>query len=907
VSYEGVRHGVRRFFRIDVQTVARASADSDDELATFLEARIEDFVGRGMAPTDARVEAIRRLGGGGLDDARDKLRQSAIVREHKVRLRERLADLRADLVIAVRTLWHDRGYSLVVAITLSLGIGSSSATFAAFHHVLLEPLPVRDQGKLAVLTVENAALMDKHVGITYRLIAELQSRSHAIAAIAGVPAALAAAPYAARDGDRVVQLALTTTTGNFFQVLGTVPQRGRFFEAADDQLTGGPVAVLSYSAWRRVFGSRPDIIGHEVTFNVGGFTIIGVAPEEFDYPRGTDIWVSEAAFMRLAGYPVKLDDGYWDALVRLEAPRGIEEAKREMTASVEQSTAPLLGPRGTRSVLAQSFSEVVVGNQRDALILFAAAVSLVLVVACTNVAGLLLARGLARAREVAVRKALGATTRRIVRQLMIENLVLSAIGGALGIACARLLLAALIGLAPPELARMDRVRLDPTVAVFAIVLTLLTTLAFGLAPALSAARSTLAAPLQSENRSQSASSSTVRARQWLVICQVALALVMLTSAGLLVRNLARLQRLALGFDPSHLLFVFVEQLDVANGADANAGEARHAAVIEGLVDRLKSTPRIENAAAVDAIPFSVVAGTGGLQVHFVLQGQPFSAGMSSTMAGFNVASKDYFATLRIPIVQGRAFTLDDRTGSQQVAIVSEGFANRAWHGRNPIGQQLRFLNEGAVGLWRTVVGIAADTKYHDFYSERPEVYIPLYQSAPGTFIAVRSKGDPQEVVPLARNALRVLDQGYGIAKAISAEQLLQRRLARPRFLAATISVLAATVAVLAAVGLFGVLSFSIGQRRREFGIRLAHGATAAHLRSLVFHSVVRLTVIGAALGFALGIPAAEILRHEIVGISSFDSLSLTAALLVLCTIVILAAALPVARAANVDPVSAIRE
>jgi putative ABC transport system permease protein len=242
-----------------------------------------------------------------------------------------------------------------------------------------------------------------------------------------------------------------------------------------------------------------------------------------------------------------------------------------------------------------------------------------------------------------------------------------------------------------------------------------------------------------------------------------------------------------------------------------------------------------------------------------------------------------------------------------VAVVSEAFANRAWRGRNPIGQQLRFLNDGAVGLWRTVVGVAADTKYHDFLSERPEVYIPLYQSEPGTFIAVRSTGNPMDVVPLARDALRVLDQGYGIAKAVSAEQLLESRLARPKFLAATVVVLAETVAILAAIGLFGVLSFTISQRRREFGIRLAHGATAAHLRSLVFQSVIRLTMIGAALGFAIGVPAADILRHEIVGISTFDSLSLTAALVVLLATVALAAALPVARATNVDPVSAIRE
>lgn len=900
------RGGIRRFFRLDVRSAARVSADADDELASFLDARIEDLITQGMTPEAARDEALLRLGGGSLEGARAALSRSAEVREHRLGVREWLDDLRADLLVASRTLSRERGYALIVAVTLALGIGGASATFAAIKHVLLESLPVKDQAGLAVLTVRNSASLDPHVGISYQLISDLQSHSHAIAAIAGVPAALAAAPYAARDDDRVVQLALTGTTGNFFEVLGAAAQQGRLLESGDETGTRGAVAVLSYSAWRRTFGGRADIVGHHVTFNVGTFTIVGVAPSEFDYPRGTDIWVSDAEFLRLAGYSVKPEDGYWDALVRLKSHDALEEASRELMSRVKDSTAPLLGPAGTRHVIAQSFTDVVVGNQRDALLLFAAAVILLLVVACTNIAGLLLARGLARAREIAVRKALGATTMRIVRQLMVENLVLSSVGFVLGIVCAQLLLWALIAMAPPELTRMDEIRVDIGVVCFALTLSLVTVLGFGLAPALSTARAKLDSPLRSGGRSQSASVRAVRARQWLVTGQVALSVVMLTSAGLLLRNLSRLQHLQLGFDPSHLLFVFVEQLD-PNGADMNASAARHTAVIEGLVERLQGTPGVVNAASVDAIPFSVIAGTGGLEVHYGLEGQPYSAGMASPTAGFNIASKDYFATLRIPLIRGRIFSPIDRTGNPQVAIVSSAFANRVWPGRNPIGQQLRFLNDGAVGLWRTVVGVVGDTKYHDFLAERPEVYIPLYQSGPGTFIAVRTTGDPSSVEPLARDALRGLDQGYGIAKSVSADQLLSARLARPRFLAVAVVVLAATVAVLAAMGLFGVLSFTNNQRRHEFGIRLALGASAANLRSLILWNAVRLSIVGVAIGLAIGIPAATILRHDIVGVSIYDPLSLASVLLVVIVTIGVASALPVARAATVNPVSALRE
>lgn len=904
---DGVRRGVRRLFRLDVRGTARASAESDDELASYMDARVEDFVGRGMTPEDARAEAIRRLGGAGLEDVRSTLKLSAAKRENRMRSREWADNLRADLRVGLRALWRERAYSLAVALTLSLGIGSAAATFAALNQVLLQPLPVRDQDGVAVLTVQNTASMDPHVGITYGLLSELQAQGHAIEAAAGVPAALAAAPFAARDGDRILQLTLTATTGNFFQVLGAVPEQGRLLQSADDAGANGGVAVVSYSAWRTMFGGRADIVGHQVLLSVGTLTIVGVAPREFDYPRGTDIWVSDAEYLRLAGYRVGPEDGYWDALVRLKSHNGLIEAGQELTTHIRESSAPLLGPLGTRRVVARSFTDVIVGNQRDVLILFAAAVALVLIVACTNVAGLLLARGFSRAREIAVRKALGATTRRIIGQLMVENLVLAVVGGTLGILSARFLLTALVALSPPDLARMNELHLNLAVVGFAVVLTLLTAIAFGLAPAFSAANARLETPLRSESRSQSASLHTVRARQWLVICQVALSVVVLTSAGLLLRNLARLQSLQLGFDTQHLLFVYVDQLDVAKGADVRAGEVRHTAVIEGLVDRLKELPGVVNATPADAIPFSVVPGTAGLTVHYGLEGQSLSTGMASPTAGFTIASKDYFATLGIPLVHGRSFTTSDRTGAEQVAIVSQGFADHAWPDRNPMGQRLRFLNNGTIGLWRTVVGIVADTRYHDFLAVQPEVYIPLYQSEPGAFIAVRTTGEPLDAVPLARDALRGLDQGYGIAKAVSAEQLLATRLARARFLAAIVVVLAATVTILAAIGLFGVLSFSISQRRHEFGIRLALGATAGHLRSLVFLSVVRLTVIGFVLGLAIGLPAARILRHEIVGVSTFDPISLIAVLIVLLTTIALASALPVARAAKVNPMSAIRE
>lgn len=907
MSREDARAGVRRLFRLQSRNTARIDDDADDELASFVDARVADLRAHGMTANDARSEALRRLGKGTIEEVRVVLRQSANQRERRAFLREGVDDIRTDVRVTARVFWRERGYVLVIALTLALGIASASATFAAVNQILLRPLPVRDQERLAVLTVQNAALVDHHVGITYGLLADFRSRSHEALSVAGVPAALAAAPYAVRDDNRIVQLTVTATTGNFFQVLGAIPQQGRLLDSTDDAGANGPAAVLSYSAWQKTFGGRADIIGHQISLNIGSLSIVGIAPRGFEYPRGTDVWLSDPEYLRLAGAAAGPEDGYWDVLVRLKSGGTIIDASRELLDVVKVSSARLLGQHGTRRIAAQSFTDAVVGSERDALLLFTAAVALVLVVVCTNVAGLMLARGLARTREIAVRKALGATAKRIVRQLMLENIVLAALGGVLGVIGARLLLAAMAGLAPPDLARLDEVHLDLTVVGFTALLALLTAVAFGLAPALSTARAGLGLQLRAEGRAQTGGVRTVRIRQWLVVSQVALGVVMLTSAGLLVRNLARLQRLDLGFDTSHLLFVFVEQVDASNGGDFQAGTARHTAVMQGLVDRLRTMPGIVNATTADALPFSVVVGTGGLDVHFGLEGQSYSRGMTSPKAGFTTTSAEYFATLRIPLLRGRTFSSSDNLSAPRVAIVSEAFARQAWHGQDPMGRQVRFLNDGAVGLWRSVVGVVADTRYHDFLSVRPEVYIPVYQTEPGTFIAVRTTGEPFAEVPIVRDVLRGLDQGYGIAKTVSAHELLDSRLARPRFLAAVVFMLGTTGAILAAIGLFGVLSFSLKQRRQEFGLRLALGASNGHLRSLVVRDVARITSIGLAIGLAIGFVATRILEHEVIDMNTFDPVLLAGVLGTLLVTIAMASALPLARAARVDPVEAMRE
>ena len=874
------------------------SAATAEEIAFHVDMLTRDNLAAGMTPRDARSAAIRRFGNRARtgEDSRDAwgVRALEIVVQ--------------DVRYAARTLSHDPRFTLTLILTLAVGIGATVATFAAVNGVLLRSLPVRDQSRLLVLATGHRSGPHASVGVALNFgdLRDFAAQSRALGAVAGVPPVVGTVPpFTAYDGDRSVSLAIMEVTGNFFQVLGMRAARGRMLTADDDARGAAPVLVLSDIAWHREFGGRPDIVGRAIHLGTKAFTVVGVAPPAFSYPGHSDAWMSFATMMRSYGHDPGPGDGWFDVIARLRPGATAVQARHEFTAFLQRLKLPNGGDSASRRGIVTSYSEAITGDIRPPLVILSVAVALLLVITCTNVAGLVLGKGLARTGEMAVRSALGASRGRIIAHLMIENVLLGVAGGTAGTLVAWLALRITIALAPSGLERFDQIRFDGSALAFALLLTVGVILAFGLVPARAAASAQLDARLRRSSRAVGSRSVALRARGALVVVQLALALVVLAGGGLLVRSLARVQHVSFGFRADHLLFLIITE--ARGGGEGSAAEARHTMVMNELAERLPSVPGIMSATVTWIVPFSVLEGANGYTEHFDREGQTIDEGMQSPIAGEDIASDSYFTTLGIPIVRGRYFGAVDDPPSPEVAVVSQSFASVAWPGQDPLGKRFRAVNpEGGMGAWRTVVGIAGDTRYRDVTAVQPMIYIPVRQSGPGAIMAVRTKVPPLSVLPGIRNTLAGLDQGYSVDHAYAINDLLDVALARPRFLAAVLSALSACAVLLAAVGLFGVLAAVVRQRAHEIGVRMALGATPAAVRALVFRQAVVLASAGLMIGLTVALLSTRVLRAQLFDVSPTDPVTLVATAVGLLVIAGLAAYLPARRATRIDPISVLR-
>ena len=875
------------------------SAASAEEVAFHVDMLTRDNLAAGMTPGDARNAAIRRFGNRARagEDSRDAwgVRALEIVVQ--------------DVRFAARTLSTDPRFTLTLILTLAVGIGATVATFAVVNGVLLRSLPVRDQNRLLVLATGQRSGPRASVGaaLNFGDLRDFAAQSRALGAVAGVPPVVGTVPpFTAYDGDRTISIATMEVTGNFFQVLGVRAARGRMLNADDDLRGAAPALVLSDAAWHREFGGRPDIVGREILFGSKTFTIVGVAPPAFSYPGHSDAWMSLATMMRLYGHDPGPGDGWFDVVARLRPGATATQARNEFTAFLQHLKLPAGGDSASRRGVVTSYSEVITGDIRPPLVILSVAVALLLVITCTNVAGLVLGKGLARTGEMAVRSALGASRGRIVAHLMIENALVGVAGGAAGTLVAWVALRITVALAPDGLQRFDQIRFDGSALAFALLLTIGVILAFGLFPSRTATAARLDGQLRRSSRTIGSRSVALHARGALVVVQLALALVVLAGGGLLVRSLARMQHVSFGFRADHLLFLIITE-SRGTGGEGSAAQARHSMVMNELAERLPSVPGITSATVTWMVPFSVLEGTNGYTEHFDLEGQTIDEGMLSPIAGEDVASDSYFTTLGIPIIRGRTFGAVDNPPAPEVAVVNQSFANVAWPGQDPLGKRFRAVNpEGGVGAWRTVVGIAGDTRYRDVTAVQPMIYIPVRQSGPGAIMAVRTSVPPLDVLPGIRNTLAGLDQGYSVDQAYAISELLDMALARPRFLAAVLSALAACAVLLAAVGLFGVLAAVVRQRAHEIGVRMALGATPAAVRALVLQQAVLLACAGLAIGLTVALLSTRVLRSQLFDVSPTDPLTLVLTAVGLLVIAGLAAYLPARRATRIDPIGVLR-
>ncbi|MFL5496808.1 MAG: ABC transporter permease [Gemmatimonadales bacterium] len=794
--------------------------------------------------------------------------------------------------VAARSLHRWGGVAFVALAILALGIGLSIAVFTVADALLLRPLPVRDQARLVVLW---GTASDRPFNYPLGLS---DGREFARGARTLERAALflynGAGPLPIGDGDQVSRLRRALVSGEFFDVLGVHPALGRALGREDDVRGAQPVVVLSYTAWRERFNADPRVMGRRVaTYGDGTvYTIVGVMPQGLDFPKGTDFWapvvpsMSADALSLMAFYVVG----------RLVPGATPANAADELTTFFKRAEAPSW--QREWHGIATLWPRLVIGDVRPALFAFAAAAGLLLLITCINVANLLLVRGVARVREVAVRSALGATRTRIVLQLFTENILLAVAGGALGVAVAAGVVRLFIAFAPPDLPRLGEVHLNAMALAGALAITAVAIVLFGLAPAFLTSRLELQAALRSDTR-QSATRRSRIGTEALVAAQLALALLVLAAAGIITRSLINLQRAELSLEPSHLLIG-----ELALRSDLLANPEKQRAMLEQLMPQLEAIPGVRAVSPVVAVPFSEAAGWDGKPAA---EGQSPVEAAANPMLNMEVVAPGYFTTLGIPVLRGRTFTDQDREDAPPVVVVSQSAAQHYWPGDDPIGKRL--MMGANLDRTFTVVGVVPDTRYRDLREARPSIYFPLSQSffpfAPTT-LAIRTDSGSGAPISTIRRVISETAPGVALVSAAPFGTFLEGPLAQPRMNALLLVLFAGAAVVLASVGLFGVMATMVRQRTRELGIRLALGAAPRDLQRMVMRRGLIIATVGLVLGLLGTLLANRLLVALLYDVSPTDGVTLLVAAGFLFGVAGLASAIPARLSTRVDPMLALR-
>jgi len=664
-----------------------------------------------------------------------------------------------------------------------------------------------------------------------------------------------------RDEGNPLTVAGTWVTGDLFPTLGVTPVHGRTLLPADDVPGAAPVMVIGYGFWQRYFGGDPAAVGRALDWNGKLFTVVGVLPRGFEFPKRAEFWIPvfaahpEEARKSSSGYVI------WDVVGRLRPGTSMQQAREDFEAFLRagdpQRKATL---RGMEPVVTP-LPELIIGDARTMLWTAAAAVGLLLLIACINVANLLLIRGSARTQELAIRSALGAGRRRLIRQLLTESGVLALLGGVLGTLLAVAAVRALVALAPPELPRREMIEVDAGVLLFALGITAAAALLSGLLPAVLSAAGDLGVWLRGGRGTASGSRGAQALRHGLVIGQVALSILVVAGAGLLARSLMALQSVDLGFNEERLLVV-----ETMLPPGLVPERSQQVALQEEMLARVGAIPGVISATSMPKPPFSA---QGGWIAMYTGEGQTPEAQATNPSVNFEVVGPGYTRTLEMPLLRGRTFGEQDREDAPRVAIVSDAVARHTWPGADAIGKRIKLGPPDGRADWHTVVGVVGETRYRELTDPMPSLYLPTRQF-PGPVpmtLAVRTRADPAGVVPQIRHALQQVHPDLRLVGGGPMRQLLAAPLARPRFSTLLLGTFAAITLLLAAVGIYGALAATVRQRTREIGIRLALGATVQEVRALVLRKGMRLALWGCAIGIIGALVGTRVLRGVLFGIS----------------------------------------
>ena len=883
-------HSARRFFQLPWRSARRIQADVDEELAFELDMRTEELVQQGLSEAEARRQAVAEFGD--LDETRRVCVELDRGGERSTRRAEWLAEIRQDVRLAWRGMRRTPGFAIVVLLTLALGIGANTAVFSVVRKVLLNQLPYHEPDRLVRLYGGTTDNPNARTMLTAFEIAEAQ-KSPAFSEV-GAFGNFRGTTYV---GDQRADVWMSVDVDpEFFHVLGVRPLLGRAIDARDIGPDAVPVVVLSYPLWQRTFGGDSSIVGRGIQLSRRTYTVIGVMPPTFVSPdRNPEVWTLldlwsvlrdpvRARQMRVFRAIGRMGDGVTTAQLRSTLDVMASRARDQYP---ELHNISALNPVPLR--------ETIVGGIRPILLVVMGAAALVLLLACVNIAGLFLSRATARRRELAVRAALGAGRARLVRQLLTESAMLALTGGAIGVGLAFWTKSVLIDVAARHLPPVGEIRIDTGVLVFAVVISLLSALAFGLAPALTGTRFDLQGSLMESSRGASGGRVSSRLGRALVVAQMALAVVLLIGAGLLGRTLAALEHTGVGYDTGPNELTFGVNLFTPAYADA----ARRSTFVDNFTAALRTLPGVRAVGTVYIAPWYGPNGT-----RFMIAGRPEPAPGSEDEAHFDAVSEDYFAALGIPIRRGRAFTPQDRNGAPLVALVSESVAREYWPGENPIGQRVRL--DSRTGPWREVVGIVGDVRESPAEDIMPTIYVPIKQNSDGGgMFVIRTTGDAMALVPAIRRTLHEMDPAIPL-EVHTLSDILKDKLGARRLPTYYTSAFAALALVLAALGVYSVMAYSVTARQREFGIRTALGARRTSVLALVVRQGMTMAVIGTVIGLLIAAAASRVLTGLLVGVTAHDPMTFIAMPLVLLGVSVAACLIPARRATKVEPVEALR-
>jgi putative ABC transport system permease protein len=794
------------------------------------------------------------------------------------------------------TLWHDLrygarmlmkkpGFTVIAVLTLSLGIGANTAIFSVVNAVLLRPLPYQEPNRLVMVWENDTQEGNDRNPVAPANFVDWQKHNEVCAQLAYYNQPGGVTLSGDGEPERVIGMGVAP---NLFSLLGIQPILGRGFLLEGGKPGAAFEVVLSFGLWQRRFGGDPGVIGKPLTFEGLTTTIVGVMPAHFRLPEEGELW-----WPNLDGTIATLRGRYFLRVIgRLKPGLTMAEARANFTTIARQLEQQYPETNKGRSVNVLSLEEQFVGETRRALLVLFGAVGFVLLIACANVANLLLVRATARQKEIAVRAALGAGRLRLVRQLLTESLPLALAGGSFGLLLALWGVDLLMALGPTKLPRVENVGIDARVLGFTLFMTFLTGVIFGLVPAWQTSKTNVQEALKEGGRGSADSVGRHRMRSLLVVAEIALTLVLLVGAGLMIKSFLRLHAVELGFDPGNVLTM---QFSLPGVKYGESEQIR--AFYRELTERIAQLPGVRSVGAISRLPLAGDRSTTSLTI----EGQPVRSGEQPEVH-FRVITPNYFRTMGIPLRAGRELT-DSDTETSSAIMINESMARKFWPGVDAVGKRVKTRAD-----WITVVGVVADARNFGLDAEaRPEVYVSYLQNAQERMrLVIRTATDPLTTVPAVREVVRALDKDLAFSQVLTMTQLLDRSVSQRRLNMLLLGLFAAMALLLAAIGIYGVMSYSVSQRTHEIGVRMALGAERRHIFKLVVGQAATLALVGVGIGLAAALALTRLMSSLLFGVSATDPLTFAGVAVLLTVVALLASYLPARRAMRVDPMMALR-